>query len=214
MRVIRTAMYNAFRMHGLIVSEADLAKSCSWYSYSRKRKEKAEPFRTFISNLAAGIEAVLKENEEVNDEIQVDEEAVNQRVQHGYKRRETLFKRHTDLWKLHRTNREEHECVKNDETRASETNQRTSQFWCVWCCCSKDHETGCPHYRNGHKTTYKCNICDVPLCKEKCFEDFHKSKVLKFKCGRAKTGATSVYKWIHVASRLQLKTAVPLKLAN
>ena len=61
------------------------------------------------------------------------------------------------------------------------------QSICVWCC-RIDHSTGQKHTRHGMKTTWKCSVGEVPLCKrprcngQSCFLLFHEAETLSDPC--------------------------------
>jgi hypothetical protein len=41
-----------------------------------------------------------------------------------------------------------------------------NRMTCVYCCCKKHNEQTGKHSQQGHKTSFECSTCMVPLCYE------------------------------------------------
>jgi ferredoxin-like protein FixX len=59
---------------------------------------------------------------------------------------------------------------------------------CVYCCCKKHDDMTEQHSRLGHKTSFECGTCQVPLCyvprsgEDSCAKLFHERKVANDPC--------------------------------
>jgi hypothetical protein len=178
LRLIRTSMYNAFRIHVLIVSEQFLSQAESWYEYSRKRKKKAGSFQNFVSKLASDIEADLMSRTPTvdgnSDGDHSDEDGTTGDIsgRRNYNTRKQFFVQGSEAWIKRCTNPRDHALILNKVNGAS---GRIAQLHCIMCCCRVHN--GEKHSRKGAKTRYMSNICRVGLCEDgDCFAKFHAAK--------------------------------------
>ena len=197
LKMLRTAMYNAYQMHIVIQTNNFLqSKSCETWSelhkhQSQVRQTEGGSYKCFIGNLMEEIDVFLSTNgtnatttnqsiENVNDGSGTGESSARE-----YRRRESFFSVY-ELIQRRTTDKSNHSL---ERIADGSGRNKLVQKRCVWCCTATDVDLNLPHRRQGFKTTFECNICEVPLCKvtrigndKSCFEQWHVAKKIKCPC--------------------------------
>lgn len=186
LRLIMTLGYNTYHTYVLSRCEEFLMSSrCLSFRQFQKEKSRQPSFRQFCSMLTRDISLEVLDMESNSDSegnnLAVPS-AMNNLTAGGaitiaYNKRDSFFSR-PDLIAKRRNGRLNHDPVSTQ-----------SQACCIWCCRkTKMHSDGTPHSRHGLKTTWKCAVCNVPLCKvprfdgKSCFTLFHESDELFNPC--------------------------------
>ena len=207
LRMIRTAVYNAYMVQIMLICNAFLQNTAickSWRHYVKHRTKIAQTeggsFQCFIGNLGEELDHMIKqgndtwksktvskneigdnkENEKNNNVVLCNRNENENTMM--YNRRALLF--HDFL-----LNQRRRQVLRNhDWIKIPDNSGKRKQLRCVWCC-GKNHTQTEQHSRQGRKTTYMCVVCDVPLCKvvrvgqrRSCFEQFHTAKKLNNPC--------------------------------
>ena len=188
LRLIMTCVYNAYHAHNLSRTVSFLmSDECKSFKDFQQRRARQPPFRQFCLELANDlkIEVIppsLYESCSDND----DDGQMMRRTEDGgnnssssvvitYNKREAYFSK-LPLIERRKNRRVNH--------RPTSFNRQSS---CVWCC-RLDHSNGRKHARHGMKTTWRCSVCEVPLCKrpryngQSCFDLFHEAETLFDPC--------------------------------
>jgi len=189
LRLIMTCVYNAYHAHNLSRTVSYLmSDECKSFKNFQQRRARQPPFRQFCVELAndLNIEVVppsMYESCSDDDDGQMmrrtedrgDNAASSGGVNISYNKREAYFSK-LPLIERRKNRRANHQPIS--------VNRQSS---CVWCC-RIDHSTGQKHTRHGMKTTWKCSVCEVPLCKrpryngQSCFLLFHEAETLFDPC--------------------------------
>ena len=180
---------NAYHAHNLSRTVSYLmSDECKSFKNFQQRRARQPPFRQFCVELAndLNIEVVppsMYESCSNDDNGQMmrrtedggDNAASSGGVNISYNKREAYFSK-LSLIERRKNRRANHQPIS--------VNRQSS---CVWCC-RIDHSTGQKHTRHGMKTTWKCSVCEVPLCKrpryngQSCFLLFHEAETLFDPC--------------------------------
>jgi hypothetical protein len=179
LRIIMSCVYNAYQTNCLISSHQFLVSpECNSYTAYQQYKKKNNSFSHFCYLLARDLRLKLRDDSprgdsttttfEDSDDNDNDFNNTNIVVKEIlYNKRSNYFKK-PDLIAKRMNPDLGHVAIKITD----EANEVIQQH-CGWCCSFKHHEKvpKGSHSRQGCKTTTKCNVCNVPLCTVKRYND-------------------------------------------
>jgi hypothetical protein len=195
LRMLRTAVYNAYQMSIVLETNRFLqSPDCtSWKVFNkhrsriRRNEEKSlQSLQCFIGSLIDDISSFLDVESESDASAQIESK------KKSYNKREAFFSVQ-ELKDKRRCCPDSHMVKKIGDTLNGNKKIPIQQH-CVWCCeCDNGKasisKTKKRHYRRGRKTTTLCSVCDVPLCTQvreghdySCFEQWHFAKQLNNPC--------------------------------
>jgi hypothetical protein len=195
LRIIMTCVYNAYQAQCLIRSQHYLlSENCTSYTAYQLHRKRAESFSRFCLSLAKNLHLKIANTPDddvptqATNDVRVPtssptKSATNKK---SYKQRDIFFDSESTKSEIRTNQLLRHRTTKIYKNGTNVIKQKR----CVWCCATKHHivETGESHTRVGCKTTWKCTVCDVPLCarerydRESCFDLFHSSIFLNLPC--------------------------------
>ena len=186
-RLLMAMVYNAHQMHQNLQTMNYLMDNdkCLTFKSFTTRKAKSGSFRSFCRKAAISVDldsaADDDESDSSNDQNNDgDVEAIGATasgVRRKYNKRNAYFQDPVKIkLRLNSTLCHEKQLLNGN------------RLTCVYCCCKKhDNETG-NHSRLGHKTSYVCFTCHVPLCyvarfgDKSCSQLFHELKAANDPC--------------------------------
>jgi hypothetical protein len=200
LRMIRTAVYNAYQIHLMILVKdyLDSDDCTSWTELNKKRTKirnkegTGKSFQCFIGSLSDHITKFLEADKKKlikRSDANTSNSATpkqttscpDQTISRIYNLRES-FLQEGQLSDLRRLKVKEHAVERIDESKKV-------QRRCVWCCDGSGFDKNGNHYRKGYKTSFQCNMCEVPLCQEtrkeagkSCFYKWHAARTLHDPC--------------------------------
>jgi hypothetical protein len=186
-RLIMAMVYNSHQMHQNLQTFHHLMdkERCTTFKSFTLRKANSGSFRSFCRKAVISMDLDSSVNvyqSDSSDNEVVDANEGKATATHGveqrkYNKRDAYFQEQAKITMRLNTSL----CHKRQYITGN-------RLTCVYCCCKKHTEQTGRHSRLGHKTTYECTTCQVPLCykprfgQDSCAKLFHEVEAINDPC--------------------------------